>query len=184
LHLQSDINKQEGSGFFIAPSEIVTAYHVVGREPEVIVQFMSSEFKATVKRSRPSMDYAILQLSTPVDHSCITICNVSIVEGDVVYFGGFPLRRQYFSMQSSIVTAISSKDGHLWYEFAGAIVGGLCGGPLVIDLNSQLAVIGIIVTQAAVFSPKFLKVHEKVELIERHNVKPIFSCNYPIPGVG
>jgi hypothetical protein len=87
-------------------------------------------------------------------------------------------------MQSSIVTAISSKDGHLWYEFAGAIVGGLCGGPLVIDLNSHLAVIGIIVTQAAVFSPKFLKVHEKVELIERHNVKPIFSCNYPIPGVG
>lgn len=106
MHLQSDINKQEGSGFFIAPSEIVTAYHVVGREPEVIVQFMSSEFKATVKRSRPSMDYAILQLSTPVDHSCITICNVSIVEGDVVYFGGFPL-----STASIFFDAVFNCDG-------------------------------------------------------------------------
>jgi hypothetical protein len=76
-----------GTGFFVAPGEVLTCAHVVQAREDLVVEWEAGSFPATVVKALPDLepgdrragfyplpDVALLQLDArPADHPCVPI---------------------------------------------------------------------------------------------------------------
>jgi S1-C subfamily serine protease len=146
---EQDMEGSIGSGVFISPTEVITAYHVVGDADTVMVQLANGRrYPARVSRQALAADLALLRVigapaNTPVaplgDSDALRIA-------EPVFAIGAPLGMD-FSVSSGILSA--RRQPEEFADFAkveylqtdAAINHGNSGGPLV---NMRGEVVGVV----------------------------------------
>lgn len=133
-----------GSGFVIsAPGYVLTNYHVVAQNKEVIVIMGGKEQRAVVVRSNPDRDVALLKLERSFDAEPMHIDAHDVSLGEEIYVVGTPLdERLDFSISRGIISARRTLDEKSYYQTDAAVNPGNSGGPV---FNSSGNVIGITV---------------------------------------
>jgi len=138
-----------GSGFVIShPGYVLTNHHVVGQNRDVIVIFGDREQRATVVRSNPGRDVALLKLDKPFAYEPLQVNDDKVNLGEEIYVVGTPLDESLsFTISRGIVSARRVLDQRNYYQTDAAVNPGNSGGP-VFDGSGN--VIGI--TVAGVFT--------------------------------
>ncbi len=138
-----------GSGFVISrPGYVLTNHHVVGQNRNVIVILGDQKLGATVVRSNPGRDVALLKLDEPFAHEPLQVNDDKVNLGEEIYVVGTPLDESLsFSISRGIVSARRVLDQRSYYQTDAAVNPGNSGGP-VFDGSGN--VIGI--TVAGVFT--------------------------------
>lgn len=133
-----------GSGFVISkPGYVLTNYHVVGDNREVIVIIGEEEQRASVVRIHPGRDVALLKLEKQFASQPLQI-DVNLVNlGEEIYVVGTPLdERLSFSISRGIISARRTLNQRSYYQTDAAVNPGNSGGPV---FNGAGNVIGITV---------------------------------------
>jgi serine protease Do len=133
-----------GSGFIISsPGYVLTNHHVVGQNREVIVILGDQQQRATVVRSHPGRDVALLKLEKRFTSAPLQINPNRVNLGEEIYVVGTPLdERLSFSISRGIISARRTLDQRAYYQTDAAVNPGNSGGPV---FNSAGNVIGITV---------------------------------------
>ena len=138
-----------GSGFVISnPGYVLTNHHVVGQNRQVIVIVGDKEQRATVVRSNPGRDVALLKLEKSFTAQPLQINAGAVNLGEEIYVVGTPLDEQLsFSISRGIISARRVLDQRSFYQTDAAVNPGNSGGPV---FNGPGNVIGI--TVAGIFT--------------------------------
>ena len=133
-----------GSGFVISnPGYVLTNHHVVGQNKQVIVIMGEQERRATVVRSNPGRDVALLKLEKGFTAQPLHINADAVNLGEEIYVVGTPLdERLSFSISRGIISARRVLDQRSFYQTDAAVNPGNSGGPV---FNGAGNVIGITV---------------------------------------
>ena len=133
-----------GSGFVISnPGYVLTNHHVVGQHREVIVIIGDEEQRASVIRSHPGRDVALLKLEKNFNSRPLQINASQVNLGEEIYVVGTPLdERLSFSISRGIISARRTLDERAYYQTDAAVNPGNSGGPV---FNGAGNVIGITV---------------------------------------
>lgn len=133
-----------GSGFVISnPGYVLTNHHVVGQNRQVIVIMGEQERRATVVRSNPGRDVALLKLEKGLSAQPLHINADAVNLGEEIYVVGTPLdERLSFSISRGIISARRMLDQRPYYQTDAAVNPGNSGGPV---FNGAGNVIGITV---------------------------------------
>jgi len=133
-----------GSGFVISnPGYVLTNHHVVGQNRQVIVIMGEQEHRATVVRSNPGRDVALLKLEKGFTAQSLHINADAVNLGEEIYVVGTPLdERLSFSISRGIISARRVLDQRQFYQTDAAVNPGNSGGPV---FNGAGNVIGITV---------------------------------------
>ena len=133
-----------GSGFVISnPGYVLTNHHVIGQHREVIVIIGEEEQRASVVRSHPGRDVALLKLEKSFTSRPLQINPNQVNLGEEIYVVGTPLdERLSFSISRGIISARRTLDQRNYYQTDAAVNPGNSGGPV---FNSAGNVIGITV---------------------------------------
>lgn len=133
-----------GSGFLISnPGYVLTNQHVVGQNKQVIVIMGDQEHRATVVRSNPGRDVALLKLEKDFTAQPLHINADAVNLGEEIYVVGTPLdERLSFSISRGIISARRVLDQRSFYQTDAAVNPGNSGGPV---FNGAGNVIGITV---------------------------------------
>ncbi len=80
---------------------------------------------------------------------CLEMAPAEIVprEGMKVYFAGFPLCQRKLTFHRGYISSVSTDGGISSFTIDGTVVHGHSGGPVAIQKNGKLYVLGIIVSQ-------------------------------------
>jgi len=121
-----------GSGFVIShPGYVLTNYHVVGENQEVIVIIGNQEQRATVVRRNPGRDVALLKLDKPFAFEPLHVNDNMVNLGEEIYVVGTPLdERLSFSISRGIISARRTLDKRDYYQTDAAVNPGNSGGPV------------------------------------------------------
>lgn len=133
-----------GSGFLISsPGYVLTNHHVVGGNREVIVIIGKQEQRATVVRSDPGRDVALLKLNNTFAAEPLQVNSGRVSLGEEIYVVGTPLDESLsFSISRGIISARRTVDQRNYYQTDTAVNPGNSGGPV---FNASGNVIGITV---------------------------------------
>ena len=133
-----------GSGFLISePGYVLTNHHVVSGSKQVIVIVAGAKHKATVVRSNPARDVALLKLDSDYDFEPMHINSNPVRLGEEIYVVGTPLDEQLeFSISRGIISARRTLNQKIYYQTDAAVNPGNSGGPV---FDSSGNVIGITV---------------------------------------
>lgn len=133
-----------GSGFLISsPGYVMTNHHVVGGNREVIVIIGKQEQRATVVRSDPGRDVALLKLNNTFAAEPLQVNSGRVSLGEEIYVVGTPLDESLsFSISRGIISARRTVDQRNYYQTDTAVNPGNSGGPV---FNASGNVIGITV---------------------------------------
>lgn len=146
-----------GTGFLVAPGEVLTVAHVIHGEGEITVEVSGVSCSATVARKLPNLeaddpaarfyplpDVALLRLDDPPDHPCVRLIAelpVAAPHPDVLYVDGYTVG-QHAAKALDHTAAATEYEGPLEEEGRtllklrrGQVVGGLSGAPLL-DLRT------------------------------------------------
>jgi S1-C subfamily serine protease len=121
-----------GSGFVISdPGYILTNQHVVGQHRDVIVIIGDQEQRATVVRSNPGRDVALLKLEKRFAHEPLQVNTKRVNLGEEIYVVGTPLDESLsFSISRGIISARRVLDERNYYQTDAAVNPGNSGGPV------------------------------------------------------
>jgi len=139
-----------GSGFIISDKGfIITNWHVVKHEKDVVVIYNNQELIADVIRINAKKDVALLKLRDP-RKSALYISKRKVVEGEVLYIIGTPFNEKLSHTVTSGIISAKRKlaNGNAYYQTDASINPGNSGGPA---FNEKGEVIGIAVF--GLFSP-------------------------------
>ena len=138
-----------GSGFVISnPGYVLTNQHVVGQNREVIVIMGNQQQRATVVRSHPGRDVALLKLEKSFTSQPLQVNDGRVNLGEEIYVVGTPLDESLsFSISRGIISARRVYDQRNYYQTDAAVNPGNSGGPV---FDSSGNVIGI--TVAGIFT--------------------------------
>jgi S1-C subfamily serine protease len=133
-----------GSGFVISsPGYVLTNHHVVGANRDVIVIIGEQEQHATVVRSNPGRDVALLKLEKIFAAEPLQVNADNVNLGEEIYVVGTPLDESLsFSISRGIISARRVVDQRNYYQTDAAVNPGNSGGPV---FNAAGNVIGITV---------------------------------------
>jgi len=133
-----------GSGFVISnPGYVLTNNHVVGTNRDVIVIIGNQEQHATVVRSDPGRDVALLKLEKTFAAEPLQVNANAVNLGEEIYVVGTPLDESLsFSISRGIISARRVVDQRNYYQTDAAVNPGNSGGPV---FNASGNVIGITV---------------------------------------
>jgi len=133
-----------GSGFVISdPGYVLTNHHVVGQHRNVIVILGDQEQRATVVRSHPGRDVALLKLEKRFSSKPLQVNANKVNLGEEIYVVGTPLDESLsFSITRGIISAHRVLDERNYYQTDAAVNPGNSGGPV---FDSSGNVIGITV---------------------------------------
>lgn len=140
-----------GSGFFIAPTLVLTNHHVAGGSKRVKLQFVDGrEVYATVLRSHPDRDVALLEVETG-SYEALPIRGARAGITEEVYAVGSPLDESLVgTVTRGIVSQIKPDERNL--EFIQADVNiqhGSSGGPLLDRDGNVLGISDMALTDQA-----------------------------------
>ena len=137
-----------GSGFVVDSSgRVLTNAHVVGGNKHLLVVFNGKEYDASLVRSNPQRDIALIQISEPSAGSfdAVSIASADSMPGEDVMVIGAPLdERLSHSVSQGVISAKRiMEDGQFYLQTDAAINPGNSGGPA---FNNNGEVIGISVS--------------------------------------
>ncbi len=134
-----------GSGFLISsPGYILTNQHVVRDSREVIVILNDMEQRATVVRTDPARDVALLKLGQNANTQPLQVDVNKVRLGEEIYVVGTPLDENLnFSITRGIISARRTLNDKSYYQTDAAVNPGNSGGPVFNRLGN---VIGITVS--------------------------------------
>jgi len=142
-----------GTGFAISENGIIaTAYHVIGGAKTIKVYLSKDSFvSATILRSDPMNDLAVLKIESPIPNFLQIAPMRSVKMGDKVFTIGFPVSSilgEESKYTEGVVSSISGiKDASSLLQITVPVQPGNSGGPLV---NEKGDVVGIITSTAAI----------------------------------
>lgn len=134
-----------GSGFIVAPSVIMTNYHVIRGASQVRVKLGEAEaiFAKGVIAYSPQQDVAVIAASTPENIVPLPLADSSLVRvGDHVVSMGAPLGLER-TLSDGLVSGIRAFDGVRRFQISAPISHGSSGGPIFNDYGQ---VIGLAVS--------------------------------------
>jgi V8-like Glu-specific endopeptidase len=105
---------------------------------------------------------------------------ISLTEGMKVYFAGFPLGQDKVTFHKGIISSITENQGITRFTIDGTVVPGNSGGPVVIQHQGRVYLIGVITSEVADLS------HEDREIISTMQFMaeaPIDAMVYSLPYV-
>lgn len=131
-----------GSGFIISnPGYVLTNHHVVGDNREVIVIIGEEEHRASVVRSHPGRDVALLKLEKQFASRPLQINANPVNLGEEIYVVGTPLdERLSFSISRGIISARRTLDQRSYYQTDAAVNPGNSGGPVFNDAGNVIGI--------------------------------------------
>lgn len=140
-----------GTGFSIAPNEILTAFHVVENAKKIQVRFPGEDWiDAEVKVSAQSLDTALLTIDKKRKTFLPVLSSENLASGDSVFTFGYPVAEllgNEAKFSDGAVASISGLDGDKsLIQCTVPIQPGNSGGPLVDEYG---CVVGIITSTAA-----------------------------------
>jgi hypothetical protein len=161
----------EGSGFFIAPNQVITNFHVIADEPSPKIIFPNGEFVTPVKiLGNKNMDLAVLFTQDSFPDITFNLPNtVSLYSNEPLLSAGFPMGTDL----SGAVTILkgnfidyrtSSRNPTIYLQTGTTLVSGMSGGPTtdqcgeVVGINTlSLAGLSLYISadQAKVEIPRF-----------------------------
>jgi S1-C subfamily serine protease len=122
---------------------VLTNHHVVGANRDVIVIIGEQEQHATVVRSNPGRDVALLKLEKIFAAEPLQVNADNVNLGEEIYVVGTPLDESLsFSISRGIISARRVVDQRNYYQTDAAVNPGNSGGPV---FNAAGNVIGITV---------------------------------------
>jgi len=137
-----EAGQSRGTGFFVAPTLVITNAHVVGQHASVTLRLEGgAAVAARVERLSPETDLALLRVPSPRPASAVLPLGSSrgLRAGQEVIVIGSPLGLRN-TVTRGIVSALRNANGVLLVQTDAAINPGNSGGPL---LDRQGRVIGV-----------------------------------------
>ena len=124
----------QGTGFYISPNQLLTAWHVVqGAKKVTITNSVGQESAAEVKESWPDRDLALIRVDEPGSVSWLSLSARQPVEGETVLAMGYPFGFNLFSSEGIVSSKVSNPKGESIDLFSTDTVvnPGMSGGPLI-----------------------------------------------------
>ena len=140
------VGQSHGSGVIVSPDgHILTAEHVVSGVDEALVVFKNNtSTKATVLRTEPNQDIALLKMETyGLPFLTLLIQDSYPIEEDIFIIGNPLSEKLSFTVSKGIISAVRhNPDRNIdWIQTDASVNPGNSGGPM---LNQQGRVIGLI----------------------------------------
>lgn len=131
-----------GSGFVAAASGyVITNEHVIAGSKDVLVITNLGKYAATVVRSDPARDVALLKIVDAVAIEALEIEAVPARIGESLYVVGTPLdERLAFSVSKGIISGRRQIRGQDLYQTDAAVNPGNSGGPVFNESGQVIAV--------------------------------------------
>jgi S1-C subfamily serine protease len=129
-----DTPTARGSGFFATPDTVVTNAHVVEGNSSVTLKMSDgSSVQARVVRSEPTVDLAIVRVTTPrAGQATLPLASIATARaGQEVIAIGSPLGLLQNTVTRGIVSGIRNAGGVMLIQTDAAINRGNSGGPLL-----------------------------------------------------
>ena len=145
----------QGTGFYIAPNELLTAWHVVqGAKKVTITNAMGQESAAEVVESWPDRDLALIRVDEPGSIHWLTLSDREPVEGEAVIAMGYPFGFDLFSSRGIVSSKVANPKGESIDLFAtDAVVNpGMSGGPLIGSNGQVLGLLSRIYSSTGSFA--------------------------------
>lgn len=139
-----EAGQKVGSGTLISPDGFVlTAAHVVENEARIRFQPRGgAKIPATVIRSDPHADVALLKATTGSDYPCVTVRRETVAAGEDLFAIGSPYGHELaFTLTRGVVSGARSIDGVSLVQTDASINRGNSGGPL---LDSSGRLVGVV----------------------------------------
>ena len=144
---------QEGSGFVVAPGEVVTNAHVVAGTHNISIFDSSGQHPATVVLFNPELDIAILKASG-MSEKPLTVDTAVKTRGEMGVVLGYPGGGPLTSSSAGVMDTFEAQGRDIYnqgvttrlvYEIAAIVRPGNSGGPLV-DLKGNA--IGVVFSRS------------------------------------
>jgi S1-C subfamily serine protease len=144
---------QEGSGFVVAPGEVVTNAHVVAGIPQPQVEDGAGMHPTTVVYFNPSFDLAILRVNG-LSESPLTLDPADVGRGTQAVVLGYPGGGPFTADAAGVMAQFEAEGRDIYgqgltirsvYEIQALVRPGNSGGPLV-EPNGQ--VIGVVFSRS------------------------------------
>ncbi len=131
-----------GSGFLISSGGyLVTNYHVIAGNSEVLVVLGEAELDAKVLRSDAERDVALLQLKGFSNAAPLELARTKPAQGDTLYAVGTPLSEELsHTVTKGILSATRTMKGQEYYQTDAAVNHGSSGGPVFNDQGELVAI--------------------------------------------
>ena len=144
---------QEGSGFVVAPDEVVTNAHVVAGTHNISIFDQAGQHPAVVVAFNPELDIAVLKTSALDDH-VLSISSTVQARGQLGVVLGYPGGGLLTSSSAGVMDAFNAQGRDIYnqaitdrlvYELEAIIRPGNSGGPLI-DMHGN--VIGVVFSRS------------------------------------
>lgn len=164
----------ESSGFFIGKGTILTVAHNIPMEKVEGKDRFTTDYvqidsahqhkpyfpkssDGIVQEHAKALDlYAIeheIQLSD-LNEIPILSAEIPLKEGMKVYFAGYPLGQDTVTFHKGTISSITENQGIRRFTIDGTVVPGNSGGPVVIQHEGKIYLVGVITSEVADFSPE------------------------------
>lgn len=162
----------ESSGFFIGKGTILTVAHNIPMEKVEGKDRFTTDYvqidsahqhkpyfpkssDGIVQEHAKALDlYAIeheIQLSD-LNEIPILSAEIPLKEGMKVYFAGYPLGQDTVTFHKGTISSITENQGIRRFTIDGTVVPGNSGGPVVIQHEGKIYLVGVITSEVAAFS--------------------------------
>ncbi|WP_075883964.1 S1 family peptidase [Candidatus Protochlamydia sp. W-9] len=181
----------EASGFFIDhEGTILTAAHNIPEEEingvsQFIVDYLQINYGHQEQAYFPTSNPDIIQQhAKALDLYSIKLDShkiqpeevipflpetIQLKEGMKVYFAGYPLGQDKVTFHKGIISSITENQGIKRFTIDGTVVPGNSGGPVLIQDNGQVYLVGVITSEVADFSYEDREVISDMKLIRDSN---------------
>lgn len=97
--------------------------------------------------------------------------SIRLKVGMKVYFAGYPLGQKSLTFHKGIISSITENEGIRRFTIDGTVVPGNSGGPVVVQIDGELFIAGVITSEIADFDPEFFKTAEILNQVVKQHPK-------------